>query len=104
MRERLVLQMLIVKEVSCVTVVRISAEYQTTPPSLAQVVTHLGHSGNFVQTGAVKKERGTVTVIMSAKETSYVLTRCAQIQWIQVITTLIAVVRGQPQIIFRQLI
>ena len=101
MRERLVLQMLIVKEVSCVTVVRISAESHATRPKLGQAKVK---SGISVETGAVKKERGTVTVIMSAKETSYVLTRCAQIQWIQVITTLIAVVRGQPQIIFRQLI
>ena len=96
--------MLIVKEVSCVTVVRISAEQHATPPWLSQLDLVVAQSGVSVQTGAVKKERGTVTVIMSVKETLYVLMRCAQIQWIQVITMLIAVVRGQPQWLFRKLI
>ena len=74
--------MLIVKEVSCVTVVRKSVEYQTTPPSLAQVVAQVvvTHNGLFVVlvTGAVKKERGTVTLMLIVKETSYVLMRCVQ--------------------------
>ena len=85
--------MQIVRKISCVTVVRISAESHATRPKLGQAKVK---SGISVETGAVKKERGTVTLMVSARETSYVPMKCAQIQerpWPDMALTSIAAVR-----------
>ena len=97
--------MQIVRKISCVTVVRISAESHATRPKLGQAKVK---SGISVETGAVKKERETVTLMVSAKETSYVLMKCARIQdspWPELAITLIAAVRHRDyRRLFHQLI
>ena len=78
-RGKFAVQMKIARKISYVTGIRRFAESHATQPLLTHLLI-LVKSGTSVyhKTGSVKKGRGTVTMTLSAKETSYVPMKCAQ--------------------------